>query len=76
MIWLILVLWLILSIIVGIALGQFLQKCEDKSCNARSNSQAKNQTAPGADWGTWSTSTPLTHATWTGPGHDPSGNQY
>jgi len=43
------------SIGVGIALGRFLSKCEDNNpWNANTGSKAMNQTAPGADWGTWS----------------------
>jgi len=48
------------SMLVGLALGRVLQVCEyreNQRWNAPTNSPEKNQTAPGADWGTWSPTT-------------------
>jgi len=56
MIWLLLTAWVIGSIVLGIALGLFLGRIEQR-WNATTNSPETNQTAPGADWGTWSPTT-------------------
>jgi hypothetical protein len=69
----------IVSIGVGLMLGKIIQVCEEKECSKNADALALSKTktphtAPGADWGTWSSTTP--HQTWLDVGHDPDGEQW